>query len=91
MKLPPHVACIIRHNEHALSYNTVEAHCRDHAGYSDEDWISAEQRQKAIATNECWSIAIYDKTPIGFFLFHAADLDVLLKHVETVSKDWALG
>lgn len=79
MEFPKHEASLhLTHNEHKSHYMTVEE-CiltKDH-GY--RDWVSEEQKQKAIDTNECWYLQWYPNTPVGFCLLAAADLDVLLK------------
>lgn len=83
MKLPKHIALTIEHNDHATVYHTAEqAIADDPQWFSDEDWVSPEQRAKAIETNEIWTAQWYPNTPVGFFKAHAADLDVLLKHLE---------
>jgi hypothetical protein len=46
----------------------------------DTDWVSDEQKQKAIYTNECWTLQVYPHTPVGFYKMSAADLDVLLAY-----------
>lgn len=80
LKFPPHKASLhLTHNQHLAYYLTVEASIadRDH-GYADDCWISPEQRQKAIDTNECWTIQWYPETPVGFCILSAADLEPLL-------------
>lgn len=80
MNWPLHKAALhLTHNDHKSYYLTVaEAiHNKDH-GYVD-CWVSAEQMQKAIDTDECWTLQWYPETPVGFCLLSAADLDVLLK------------
>jgi hypothetical protein len=70
----------LAHNNHKDYYTTVEQaiESEDH-GYRNDDWISKEQKQKAIETNDCWTIQWYPETPIGFVLMSGADLDVLLE------------
>ncbi len=77
---PEHNAgMFLRHNEHKGYYKTVQqAITDDDFGYGGDAWVSPEQRQKAIDTNECWSIQWYPDTPVGFHVLSAADLDVLL-------------
>lgn len=78
---PKHEASMcLTHNEHKAYYRTVDEAIReeDH-GYTHDCWVSPEQRQKAIDTNECWTLQWYPETPIGFHILSAADLDVLLK------------
>jgi len=80
MKFPRHEASLhLTHNDHKSCYLTVAqaVESGDH-GYKDDDWVSEEQKQKAIETNECWTLHWYPDTPVGFCLLSAADLDVLL-------------
>lgn len=79
MKFPKHEASLtLAHNEHKSYYRTVaEAVEREDFGY--KDWVSEEQKAKAIETNECWTLQWYPHTPVGFCLLSAADLDVLLE------------
>lgn len=77
---PPHKASLhLTHNDHKSYYKTVaEAIEQDDFGYGDDDWVSPEQKQKAIDTNECWTLQWYPETPVGFCKLSAADFDVLL-------------
>jgi len=77
-EFPKHLALILTHNDHLLYYQTVEESIElgDH-GY--DCWISEEQRERAIATNDCWTLQWYPDTPVGFVILSAADLDVLLE------------
>jgi hypothetical protein len=79
LKLPEHKASLtLSHNEHKSYYRTVAQSIADEDhGFSD--WVSEEQKNKAIATNDCWTIQWYPDTPVGFFILSAADLDVLLE------------
>jgi len=84
-KWPAHKASMhLTHNDHLSYYQTVEQSIlsRDH-GYTDDCWVSSEQRQKAIDTNECWFIQWYPETPVGFCILSAADLDALLEAAST--------
>lgn len=65
----------LTHNRNRSYYQTVEEMVRDD---NLGDWVSDEQRQKAIDTNEIWELQWYPDTPIGFCCLWAADLDVLL-------------
>ncbi len=79
MKFPRHEAGLyLTHNEHKDVYETVEQF------YSNRpfDWVSEEQRLKAIAENSVWSLQWYPDTPVGFYKVLACDLDVLLEHVQ---------
>lgn len=79
MKFPAHKASLhLTHNGHLGSYQTV-AQCIDAGDHGYTDWVSEEQKQKAINTNDCWFLQWYPNTPIGFCILCAADLDVLLE------------
>jgi hypothetical protein len=77
---PKHKASMhLMHNEHLSYYRTVKESIEDEDhGYKD-DWVSEEQKQKAIETNECWILQWYPETPVGFCILAAADLDVLIE------------
>ena len=78
MKFPDHKASLhLTHNQHKAYYKTVVQEIED-GGFGYEDWVSPEQKQKAIDTDECWTLQWYPETPVGFCLLSAADLDVLL-------------
>lgn len=80
MNWPRHEASLhLTHNDHKSYYLTVAQAIEsgDH-GYTDDCWISPEQKQKAIDTNECWTLQWYPNTPVGFHILSAANLDLLL-------------
>lgn len=81
MDWPKHEASLhLTHNEHKGYYQTVQQCIEDGSyGYTEECWVSPEQRQKAIDTNDCWVLQWYPDTPVGFCILAAADLDELLK------------
>ena len=88
MKFPRHDCSLtLIHNAPRDCYNTVAQVCDESDScydpwYEDEAWISEEQRQKAIATNEVWSLSWYPSSPVGFLHHrHAADLDSLMEYV----------
>lgn len=79
LNFPKHEAGLtLSHNQHKNVYQTV-AEALASGYYEDDDWVSDEQKQKAIETNECWAIDWHPDTPVGSYSFCAADLDVLLK------------
>jgi hypothetical protein len=81
MKFPKHEAALMLcHNDHKNSYMSVsEAIANEDHGYTN--WVSEEQKQKAIQTNDCWYIQWYPDTPVGSYDVAAADLYVLLEYV----------
>lgn len=85
-KLPVHKAGLqLSHNEHKNTYDTVEEYTGELMSCGKEDpnglgdWISQEQKDKAIATQDFWELHWYPDTPVGFYRLWAADLDSLLK------------
>ena len=81
MKLPRHEASLsLTHNQHKDYYMTV-AQSVDEKEHGYRDWVSEEQKQKAIETNECWFIQWYPNTPVGFCIMAACDLEILLDEV----------
>jgi hypothetical protein len=87
MKFPRHDCSLtLAHNAHRDVYNTLAQACDERDSlydpwYDAEAWISEEQRQKAIATNEVWTLHWYPNSPVGFHHCHAADLDALMEYV----------
>lgn len=84
MEFPKHDASLhLTHNGHLSNYQTV-AECVEHDDHLHKDrcglydWVSEEQKAKAIETNDFWHLQWYPNTPVGFCSLAAADLDVLL-------------
>lgn len=56
LKFPRHNASLtLYHNDHKDGYESVEHYVRDLCF----DWVSDDQRSKALATNEMWRITWY--------------------------------
>lgn len=71
----------LTHNNHKDYYMTVAKAIEEKDyGYTDDCWVDQQQKQKAIDTDECWTIQWYPDTPIGSYILSAADLDVLLEY-----------
>jgi len=88
LPLPTHMTVHLIHNEHKMSYGTVaDSVAMQEHGYADDAWVSLEQRQKAIDTNECWSLQWYPQTPVGFYILSAADLDALLSAASEMQQN----
>ena len=78
MKLPKHEASLtIRHNQHKDYYQSIEDYTED---YDNTDWISEEDKQKCIDTNELWEIQWYPITPVGFHMIIGSSLELVLKY-----------
>lgn len=69
----------LTHNEHRDYYETIEKWLDGQGQHvTDDEWVSDEQRKKAIETDNCWVLQWYPDTPVGFNKLAACDLDVLL-------------
>ncbi len=77
--LPEHIGMFIEHNEHKMYYDPIEKAVND---IDDSKWVSPEEKQKALETNEIWSIQWFPKTPIGSYTFYASTLEALFKFIE---------
>jgi hypothetical protein len=80
LKLPRHECSLsLAHNQNRDYYETVQQYAD---GFADRgcplEWVSDEQKAKAVATNEIWVIQWYPDTPVGFIRLAACDLGVLL-------------
>lgn len=68
----------LKHNEFKGYYQTIEEAVSEAETYRHFDWVSPEQREKAIRTDSLWVLQWYPDTPVGFLALAASDLDVLL-------------
>jgi hypothetical protein len=76
--IPPHKASMtITHNEHLDVYETVAQRIEGADYFGDEDFVSPEDRQRCIDTNELWTCHWYPETPVGFHKLHASSLAAL--------------
>ncbi len=80
-KFPDHAASLhLTHNQHKAYYLTVAQSIEgEDFGYTDDCWVSEEEKQKAIETNDCWTLQWYPNTPTGFNMLSASSLEALLK------------
>ena len=69
----------LTHDPHKNYYQTIEQWEKDVSGLSASDWVSPEQREKALIHNSFWELHWYPDTPIGFYRLLAYDLAVLLE------------
>ena len=77
MKLPNHkCGLFLTHNEHRDYYMPAA----DWIEENDErlDWQSPEHKQRAIETDEVWTLQWYPHTPVGFIAVAAPTLEELL-------------
>ncbi|PWJ88452.1 hypothetical protein C8D77_111175 [Mesorhizobium loti] len=79
---PEHKASLtLHHDDHKSVYQPVAEWIaeQEEGGNCWFEWVSSEQRQKAIDTDSVWTLQWYPNTPVGFNALAAADLDVLLE------------
>lgn len=84
--LPAHEASLtLSHNGHKGYYMTVAEAVEDNSfGYTEECWVSEDERLKAIESNDCWVVQWYPNSPVGFYVMAAHSLDVLLEAAKKV-------
>lgn len=82
------------HNAHLNYRETIlewESNLKSCCNAKDDDllwdWVSLEQRDKAIATDSVWVLQWYPQNPVSSYRLLACDLDVLLAEAKSVEKD----
>lgn len=63
------------HNDHKDYYETVEEYVNVEKDY----FVSPEDLQKCIDTDELWGLQWYPETPIGFYKVNGSSLEIVLK------------
>jgi hypothetical protein len=77
--LPKHAAGLyITHNDHKNIYYTIE----DHYSIDDREWVSLEEKRKAIELDSVWELHWYPDTPIGSYKVAASSLEAIQKHMK---------
>jgi len=85
----PEHACSLQltHNDHLDVYETAETWLV-HANRDElYDWKNEEQKQRAIETNEIWTLHWYPNTPIGFNSVAAPTLQELLDYAKEYGNE----
>lgn len=79
--LPKHEAGLtLTENEHLTVYQTV----REYTYGDDEDeWVSPEEKKRAIETNTLWRIQWYPHTPVGHHSLQASSLVALIQAISS--------
>ncbi len=76
---PKHEAGLhLTHNEFKVYYQTIEQAIAEAESYDHFDFVSPEQRAKAIETDSLWVLHWYPNTPVGFNAMAAADFETLM-------------
>lgn len=76
---------VILYNEHAhRKYTVAQAVRSTQPGYGPDDWVSPSELEKAIITNECWTLrAMYEDEPD--IVRSASSMDALLYGIYLMS------
>ena len=84
VRFPSHKASLsLSHNLHLLDHKTVAEDIDFVLKMGEEDdWIDDEEKKKAIASNEMWTLQWYPDTPVGCHVLHASSVEALLKYTE---------
>lgn len=83
MKFPEHkCGFYLSHNAHRDVYSTVEDY------YDNYDFISSEDRQKCIDTDDCWELQWYPDTPIGFFRVMGSSLELVMAEALRIEEEY---
>lgn len=69
----------LTHNAHKDSYYTV-AQWIEFYDIDDDDWVSVEEKAKAIETDSMWELQWYPDNPVGFYRVFASSLDALKEY-----------
>ncbi len=78
MKFPSHKAGLyLTHNQHKDYYETVEEHVLEYMGKAY--FVSAEDYNKCVDTDELWELQWYPETPIGFHKVCGSALEIVLQ------------
>ena len=72
----------LEHNPHHGVYEPLAEYAASRwEDPADDPWVSPEDKERAIATDNVWMLQWYPTTPIGFNVVVASDLVVLLRAV----------
>lgn len=85
MNFGKHIHLTIEHNPHSLEYTTAEKYIQEKIateGWCDDDFISPEDKQKCIDSNDFWTIQWYPNTPVSFFYVVGSDLEKCLNYMQ---------
>ena len=80
MKFPEHKACMsLTHNQHKAYYEPIADYVM---GIDEHEWVSLEERQRAIKANEIWELYWNPDTPVGSHLLCASTLEALMERFQ---------
>jgi len=78
--LPEHKCGLyLENNAHKDVYETIENY---YQFLDDDQWVSSEEKAKAIETDNVWTLQWYPDTPIGFHKIGASSLEAIQQYFE---------
>ncbi|MCK9556272.1 hypothetical protein M0R36_10775 [bacterium] len=84
--LPKHECSLtLTHNIHKDYYRSAKEHIEEMESvelWDLDDWVSPEERRKAMDTNEIWQLDWYPDTPVGYNKIMASSLRVIMEYIE---------
>jgi hypothetical protein len=81
MKTFNYVSMTVTHNEHKLYYQTAEQFIAE--GHVKSQFLNQEEVDKAIETDEIWSVQWYPNTPVGSCMVYASKLNVIFEYIQS--------
>ena len=80
MNLPSHKAGLyLTHNQHKDYYESIQDHINKYPNIDADYFVSPEDMQKCIDTDELWELQWYPETPISFHKVIGSSLEIVLK------------
>lgn len=81
-------------DDHACNYVTAQGYRDKFGRYSGDDediidWVSPEEREKALRENSVWTIQWYPATPVGFYCVGASTFEAACEYALETLKSGA--
>lgn len=73
----------ISFNEHSVYYE------KPGERQESDDWISEEEKAKAIESNSVWTLTWYPDTPVGFYSLCGSSLESVLNAAAKIDREEA--
>lgn len=80
-KFPRCVSLSITFNDHALNYQSVAQWVSEAEELAWFEWVSPDERQRAIEHDSVWTCRWYPDTPVGFCALAASTFEALMTAV----------
>jgi len=84
--LPEHKCGLyLTHNEHRDGYESAIDFIKNRD--LQEDFVTPEEMEKAIAEDSIWQLQWYPETPVGFYKICAASLEAIEEAIRARGKE----